>query len=73
MPVREMRKVFWAQGKISLTFYNGEFCRLTSTSARIKADRARQALGWNPTRGEDEFLEEIEDVVMTMSQQGEGE
>ena len=38
-------------------------------SARISADRAREALGWKPERGESEFLEEIEDVVVSMCKQ----
>jgi hypothetical protein len=42
-------------------------------SARIQADKAKQVLGWKAERGESGFLEEIEDVVMTMLQQGEGE
>jgi hypothetical protein len=46
---------------------------LRRQSARIKADKARQLPGWSPTRGEGEFLEEIEDVVTAMFQQGEAE
>ncbi|PMD64312.1 NAD dependent epimerase/dehydratase family protein [Hyaloscypha bicolor E] len=46
---------------------------VVGSSARIKADKARQLLGWSPTRGEGEFLEEIEDVVTAMFQQGEAE
>ncbi|KAH8757077.1 NAD dependent epimerase/dehydratase family protein [Hyaloscypha finlandica] len=46
---------------------------VVGSSARIKADKARQLLGWSPTRGEGEFLEEIEDVVTAMFQQGETE
>ena len=38
-------------------------------SARISADRARGVLGWKPERGESEFLEEIEDVVVSMCKQ----
>lgn len=37
-----------------------------TTSARTRADRARQILGWNPTHGEFDFLEEIDDVVTEM-------
>jgi len=39
------------------------------TSSRIKADRARQVLGWSPKYGEAEFLEEIDDVVAAMFEQ----
>lgn len=35
-------------------------------SSRTKADRARQLLGWNPLRGEDEFISEIREVVAAM-------
>jgi len=38
-------------------------------SARISADRAREVLGWKQERGENEFLEEIEDVVVSMCKQ----
>jgi len=42
---------------------------LTVCSARIKAERARQALGWTPTHGEADLLEEIEDVFTEMLHQ----
>jgi hypothetical protein len=37
-----------------------------ANSSRTKADRARQVLGWNPTRGEEEFNDEIREVVAAM-------
>jgi hypothetical protein len=35
-------------------------------SLRTKADRARQVLGWSPERGEEEFINEIHEVVAAM-------
>jgi hypothetical protein len=50
-------------------FVWGRWGWLMYRSARISADRAREVLGWKPERGESEFLEEIEDVVVSMCKQ----
>lgn len=39
---------------------------LTCCSSRTKADKARRLFGWEPKYGEEEFLEDIDDVVTNM-------
>lgn len=65
-----MRRAFLHLSK-SLSHYSYSMCTfglilIRRVSSRTKADRARQLLGWNPLRGEDEFISEIREVVAAM-------
>jgi hypothetical protein len=64
-----MRRGFWLRSTSSIFCFEVSFKwnrGLISFSARTKAERARQVLGWNPTRGEFDFLEEIDEVMISM-------
>ncbi|KAG0651163.1 hypothetical protein D0Z07_2622 [Hyphodiscus hymeniophilus] len=40
-----------------------------ASNSRTKADRARQVLGWKPTYGDEAWIQEIKEVVTTMSKE----